>query len=215
MISVNGIGPSIALVALSSVQPQQLMESIAKEDVRSIQTLKGIGPKTAQRLILELKDKMKKEMPVGSPIGVPISAAGKVIDDALSALTTLGLPKATAEKILDSIMKLDPKSYTTEELIHGIKAVLAGRRYLSESIAENLADYMAIGGCEFPHEFLSAREYEVFILIAKGRAVSEIGAMLSLSTKTVSTYRTRILEKMSLRSNGELMRYALQHGLVK
>ncbi|MBP9089656.1 response regulator transcription factor [bacterium] len=107
------------------------------------------------------------------------------------------------------------KEHTTEELIHGIKAVLAGRRYLSESIAENLADYMAIGGCEFPHEFLSAREYEVFILIAKGRAVSEIGAMLSLSTKTVSTYRTRILEKMSLRSNGELMRYALQHGLVK
>lgn len=117
LISVNGIGPSIALVALSSVQPQQLMESIAKEDVRSIQTLKGIGPKTAQRLVLELKDKMKKELPSSSQSSVPVSAAGKVLDDALSALTTLGLPKPTAEKILDSIMKQDPKSYTTEELI--------------------------------------------------------------------------------------------------
>ena len=106
------------------------------------------------------------------------------------------------------------KEHTTEELIHGIKALLDGRRYLSESIAENLADYMAVGGSEFPHEALSAREHEVFVLIARGQSVSEIAAILSLSIKTVSTYRTRILEKMALRSNAELMRYALQHGLV-
>ncbi len=107
------------------------------------------------------------------------------------------------------------KEHTTEELIHCIRALLAGRRYISESIAENLADYLAVGGSEFPHEALSGRESEVFMLIASGRSVSEIAALLSLSIKTVSTYRTRILEKMGLRSNAELMRYALQHGLVK
>lgn len=117
LISVNGIGPSIALVALSSVQPSQLLESIAREDVKSIQSLKGIGPKTAQRLILELRDKIKKENPKISPSGMPVTGTQKTVDDALSALTTLGIPKPTAEKILDSILKQEQKSYTTEELI--------------------------------------------------------------------------------------------------
>lgn len=117
LISVNGIGPSIALVALSSVQPTQLMDSIAREDVKSIQSLKGIGPKTAQRLILELKDKIKKDMPKNLPANGLVNSGEKIREDALSALTTLGLPKPTAEKILDSILKQEQKSYTTEELI--------------------------------------------------------------------------------------------------
>lgn len=106
------------------------------------------------------------------------------------------------------------KEHTTNELIRGIKALLAGKRYLSESVAQNLADFMAVGGSEHPHEALSSREFEVFKLIASGRSVSEIASILSLSIKTVSTYRTRILEKMDLRSNGELMRYAMQHGII-
>lgn len=107
------------------------------------------------------------------------------------------------------------KEHTTEELVKAIRVLLAGRKYLSESIVENLAEYLAVGGTEFPHEALSAREYEVFMLIAAGRSVSEIASLLSLSIKTVSTYRTRILEKMDLRSNADLTRYALQHGLLK
>ncbi len=107
------------------------------------------------------------------------------------------------------------KEHTPEELIHGIRAVLSGHRYISESIAENLADYLAVGGSESPHEALSTREQEVFLLIARGRSASEIAALLSLSVKTVSTYRVRILEKMGLGSNAELMRYALRHGLVE
>lgn len=117
LISVNGIGPSIALVALSSVQPGQLQESIIREDVRSIQALKGIGPKTAQRLILELKDKLRKESGNQIVVGQEMDPGKKTFEDALSALTTLGLPRPTAEKILDSILKGAEKSYTTEELI--------------------------------------------------------------------------------------------------
>lgn len=107
------------------------------------------------------------------------------------------------------------KEHTAEELIRSIHAILSGRRYISESIAENLADYLAVGGSGLPHESLSVREHEVFLLIAVGRSVSEIASILSLSIKTVSTYRARILEKLALHSNAELMRYALQHGLVK
>ena len=116
LISVNGIGPGIALVALSSILPSQLTEAIAREDVKTIQSLKGIGPKTAQRVVLELKDKMKKEFPGGGAINQTPSRS-TVSDDALSALITLGVPKPTAEKTLEAIMKQADKTYTTEELI--------------------------------------------------------------------------------------------------
>lgn len=107
------------------------------------------------------------------------------------------------------------KEHTPEELIKGMRAVLSGHRYISGSVAENLAEFLAVGSSESPHEALSMREREVFLLIARGRSVSEIAAVLSVSVKTVSTYRVRILEKMGLGSNAELMRYALKHGLVE
>lgn len=107
------------------------------------------------------------------------------------------------------------KEHTSDELIKAMQVVLSGHRYISGSVAESLADYLAVGSSEFPHELLSTREREVFLLIAKGRSVTEIAAVLSVSVKTVSTYRARILEKMGLGSNAELMRYALKHSLVE
>ncbi|HNB23168.1 MAG: response regulator transcription factor [Candidatus Obscuribacterales bacterium] len=106
------------------------------------------------------------------------------------------------------------KEHTPDELIAGIKEVIAGRKYMSQCIAANLAEYLSLGNCEHPHEALSTREHEVFILIARGHSVSEIAGMLQVSVKTVSTYRVRILEKMGLSSNAQLMRYGMQHGLV-
>jgi len=120
LISVNGVGPGTALVALSSTLPEQLMQAIAKEDVKAIQSLKGIGPKTAQRLILELKEKIRKELNstgISVPGGPARSASTTGLEDALSALITLGIPKATAEKSLESLVKQADKTYTTEELI--------------------------------------------------------------------------------------------------
>ncbi len=76
-------------------------------------------------------------------------------------------------------------------------------------------DDLAGSGSESPHELLSPREYEVLLLLASARSVSEIAGQLGLSVKTVSTYRTRILEKMGMNSNAQLMRYALRHGLVQ
>jgi DNA-binding NarL/FixJ family response regulator len=107
------------------------------------------------------------------------------------------------------------KEHAPEELIRAIHTVLSGKRYVSESVAFHLADYLAVGNAEYPHQALSAREHEVFLMIAEGKSVSDVADTLCLSVKTISTYRTRILEKMDLRSNAELMRYALQHGLVK
>ncbi len=109
------------------------------------------------------------------------------------------------------------KDRAPEELIQAIQSVQAGKRYLSESVARDLADHVATQGTgtDAVHERLSSREYEVFLLLASARSVSDIAIQLALSVKTISTYRTRILEKMGMNSNLELIRYAMRHGLVQ
>ncbi len=106
------------------------------------------------------------------------------------------------------------KETAPEELCRAVRKVLAGGRYVSSALAEKLADQLARAGERAPHELLSNREMQVMKLLARGRSVKEIGGELSLSEKTISTYRTRILDKMNLKSNAELMRYALKAGLV-
>ena len=107
------------------------------------------------------------------------------------------------------------KESAADELVGAIKKVLAGGRYVSTSLAEKLATYLAADTPKAPQELLSDREFQVLRLIASGKIVSEIAKELSLSVKTISTYRTRILEKMRLRNNAELMHYAMQHQLVE
>lgn len=107
------------------------------------------------------------------------------------------------------------KEHAPEELILAIRTVLGGRRYIGASLAEALAAHVAVDREGPAHERLSPREFEVFRLIASARGATEIAEELGLSVKTVSTYRARILEKMQLASNAELMQYALRHGLVE
>jgi len=108
------------------------------------------------------------------------------------------------------------KESAPEELVGAIKKVLAGGRYVSPSLAEKLANYLSGGDAQKqPQEKLSDREFQVLRLIASGKIVSEIAKELSLSVKTISTYRSRILEKMGMKNNAELMHYAMQHQLVE
>lgn len=106
------------------------------------------------------------------------------------------------------------KQSAAEELVCAVHKALAGGRYITAALAEKLAADVA-GDAGLPHESLSGREFQTLRLLAAGKAVKEIAAELSLSAKTVSTYRARVLEKLGLRSTVELARYALQHGLVK
>jgi DNA-binding NarL/FixJ family response regulator len=117
------------------------------------------------------------------------------------------------------VLKRGASGYMTKEsapneLVGAIRKVLAGGRYVSPSLAEKLATYVSTDSQKPPQELLSDREFQVLRLIASGKIVSEIARELSLSVKTISTYRTRILEKMGLRNNAELMHYAIQHNLV-
>jgi DNA-binding NarL/FixJ family response regulator len=106
------------------------------------------------------------------------------------------------------------KESAPEELLTAIRHILRGGRYISPSVAETLAADLSRPADELPHHGLSDRELEVMRLLASGKRVSEIADELCLSVKTVSTYRTRILRKLGVRTTAAIMRYALKHGFV-
>ncbi len=117
--------------------------------------------------------------------------------------------------IRDGALAFLTKERAPRELIDAVRIVMSGRRFISQQLAEQLASAMASGKPERPpHEALSPREFEVFRQISSARTLSEIAVELNLSAKTVSTYRARILEKMGMSTNAELMRYAIRHNLV-
>ncbi|MBN8578886.1 MAG: Holliday junction branch migration protein RuvA [Cytophagales bacterium] len=115
LISVNGVGPNTALVVLSYLTPAELKTAIVREDVTTLQRVKGIGGKTAQRLVLELKDKLRKDGAEDA------SNAGVVHNttrhEALTALITLGIAKAAAEKSVDAVLKKSGNNLSLEELV--------------------------------------------------------------------------------------------------
>lgn len=106
------------------------------------------------------------------------------------------------------------KESAPEELVKAIYKVHSGGKYVSPAQAERLVGAVAGGQTTQPHETLSDREFEILCLIASGKTVSQVAVQLSLSVKTVSTYRSRILEKMRMKTNAELTHYAIKNGLV-
>lgn len=106
------------------------------------------------------------------------------------------------------------KDCEREELLRAIHMVSAGRRYVSPRTAELLADEMSGERSGVLHETLSDRELQVFLRLARGESVSDIAGQLHLSVKTISTYRSRVTDKLNVASNAELATYALRHGLI-
>src|ERR1700743_1113254 len=114
LISISGIGPNTGRMMLSSVTPEEIQNAIVSGNVSMIQRIKGIGPKSAQRIVLELQDKLKKEGPE-TLIHMPVNKTAK--DEALSALVTLGFAKQAAEKVLDQELAKNSGNLTVEQLI--------------------------------------------------------------------------------------------------
>lgn len=107
------------------------------------------------------------------------------------------------------------KESAPDELIEAIRKVSQGRKYVSPSLAEKLAVSLELGEEKPPHEMLSDREYQVMCMIASGKTIKEIAGELSLSVKTISTYRSRILEKLNFKTNAAMTHYAVQNRLVE
>ncbi|MBW1742830.1 MAG: response regulator transcription factor [Deltaproteobacteria bacterium] len=107
------------------------------------------------------------------------------------------------------------KESAPDELVTAVQKVVSGGKYVSSLLAERLAFELEIDTEKPLHEALSDREYQVMCMMASGKTVTEIADNLSLSIKTISTYRSRILEKMDMTSSAELMHYAIKHGLAE
>ena len=107
------------------------------------------------------------------------------------------------------------KEMAPEEIVNAIRTIHSGRKYITSALADMIAEELQNPSEKVPHELLSDREFEVLCMLAVGNPVVEIAAVLSLSESTVSTYRMRILQKMGLKTNSDLIHYGIEHGLVE
>jgi DNA-binding NarL/FixJ family response regulator len=149
--------------------------------------------------------------------GVDALAAIKARAPELPVLILSGFPEA---HYAIALLKQGASGYLNkdcdpEEIVKAIRTVARGRKYITAGVAERLAGDLGAGGDRPPHEVLSERELQVFLRLAKGETVGHIAEGMSLSVKTVSTYRTRVMEKMGLESNSDLTYYALKAGLIQ
>ncbi len=106
------------------------------------------------------------------------------------------------------------KASAPNELISAIKKIVSGGRYVSESLAEKLTYYLDEDSSRPPHDLLTDREYQVMLMLGSGKTVKEIAEELFLSVKTISTYRTHILEKMKMKNNAEVTLYVVKNKLI-
>ena len=135
-------------------------------------------------------------------------------------LPVLILSMHSEEQYARRALKAGASGYITKdsprtELVRAVKRVVEGGKYVSATLAEQLAVDLQSGTDRPPHEKLSDREFEILCLIASGKTVGEIADMVSLSDKTISTYRARVLEKMNMKTNAELTHYASSNKLVE
>jgi two-component system invasion response regulator UvrY len=143
----------------------------------------------------------------------------KTIKEKAPGTPVIILSMQTVEELAVRAMKSGASAYLRkdiagEELIRAVKQVLSGRKYMTPDVADALADAVAGDLEDISTDKLSARESEVFKLLALGKSVSDIAAMLTLSPNTISTFRAKIFEKMGFQNNTQLIRYALEHRIV-
>jgi DNA-binding NarL/FixJ family response regulator len=149
--------------------------------------------------------------------GVDALAAIKAREPDLPVLILSGFPE---EHYATTLLKKGASGYLNKEcdpgdIVNAIRTVYRGRKYVSPGVAELLAVGLQGNGDKAPHETLSEREFQVFLRLAKGETVGHISDGMSLSVKTISTYRSRVMEKMNLHSNSDLTYYAMKHGLIQ
>ena len=149
--------------------------------------------------------------------GVEALAAIKARAPELPVLILSGFPE---EHYATALLRQGANGYLNkecdpEEIVTAIRTVYRGRKYITAGVAERLAEGLKGGSEKPPHEQLSEREFQVFLRLAKGEVIGQMATSMSLSVKTVSTYRARVREKMKLETNSDLTYYALKNGLIQ
>lgn len=177
----------------------------------------GAGPE-ALRFVREQEwDLVVLDLSLGDRSGLEVL---KELKNIRPKLPVLILSMHSEEQYARRAFRAGAAGYVTKdssraELAEALNKVAAGGKYVSSSLAEKLIADLERGLDRPPHETLSDREFEVMCLIASGKSVGEIAELLSLSDKTISTYRARLLEKIGIHTNAELVRYAIQNKLVE
>jgi len=194
-----------------------LQQLLADEFPRTTFGEAGTATEGLQRVLREKWDIVLLDLSLPGRSGLDALAEIKHARPALPVLVLSMHPEA---EFAVRVLKAGGAGYLTkqsaaEELVAAVKKAVSGGRYITASLAEKLATDLGQAGDRPPHETLSNREYQTMELLAAGRTAKEIAAELSLSVKTVSTYRTRLLRKLRVKGTVELARYALQHGLVE
>ena len=180
----------------------------------------GEGSNGAEALELARKgeiDVLLMDISMPDQSGVDALKAIKARFPNLAVLILSGFPEAhyAAALLRQGAAGYLNKECDPEEIIRAIRIVSMGRKYISQAVATLLAEGVAGGLERPPHELLSERELQVFLRLAKGETVGHMAEAMFLSVKTVSTYRTRVLEKLKLASNSDLTYYAMTHGLIQ
>lgn len=185
--------PDLVVVAEASTG-QEVLDKVAKNDLDLVVLDISMPGRGGMDILKEIKS-LKPKLPV------------------------LILSMYPEEQYAVRVLKSGASGYLTKEsapveLVKAIRQISQGKKYISPSLAEKLAVDLEVSPDKPPHETLSDREYQVMCMIASGKTLKEIADELSLSIKTISTYRSRILEKMNMRTNAELTHYAVKNRLV-
>lgn len=182
--------------------------TIIDEAVNGFEALEKARTNKYNILILDIS------MPGMSGLEVLQQLKAEIPDLPVLVLSIYSAEQYAIRVIKDGAAGYMTKEVAPEELIVAVKRITQGRKYISEELAEKLASYVESGGEGKRHEHLSDREFTILLLITSGKANKEIAFDLGLSPKTISTYRSRILEKMHMETNAQLMRYAINHNLI-
>jgi DNA-binding NarL/FixJ family response regulator len=206
----------IAIVDDHQIVRAGFREMLLEEIDLSIAFEAATGEEALERLRETPCDVILLDLSLPGQSGVDVLRAVRQRYDDLRVLVLTGFPE---ERYAVAMIRSGADGYLCkdcdrDELIRAIRTVAQGRRYVSARTAELLANNLAGDGSAAPHDQLSERELQVFLRLARGESVSDIAAALSLSVKTVSTYRSRVVEKLEVASNAELAAYAIRHGLM-
>ena len=200
-----------------AVVRQGLKQILAAEFKQAVFGEASTGQQTLELVWREPWDVLVLDITMPGQSGLDVL---KAVKKSRPRLPVLMLSMHPEDQFAVRMLKSGAAGYMTKEsapaeLVGAVQKVVSGGRYVSPALAEKMAAFLALDVQSSPHERLSDREFLVLRLIASGKTVGEIARELSLSVKTVSTYRTRILEKTGLRNSAELTHYAIQNQLVE
>ena len=209
------------MIRIAICDDHQIVRAGFKQIFSDISDIEVVAEATNGREALELArknscDVMLLDISMPDQSGIDILRTIKQGQPELPILILSGYP---AQQYAVNLLKMGASGYLNkecdaEELIKAVRTVSTGRRYVSAEVGEILAQGFDKNSSAAIHTELSDREFQVFLRLAKGESVSDIATTLSLSVKTISTYRTRVMEKMNLQSNSDLTYYAMKNDLL-